>query len=143
MGIYVPGPVNGLGSGRANPNYRPDGACVLHADGFKGFLIFLVAAGIIVPLFHRRASARCSASCSSASRSGRSGSARSARQFPFLSYVTFDDPARAEPLAELGIIFLLFLLGLELSLQRLWQLRRYVLGVGLVQVVASALADRR
>ena len=56
------------------------------------------------------------------------------RNFPFLKYVTFDDPKRAEPLAELGIVFLLFLLGLELSLQRLWQLRRYVLGVGLVQV---------
>ncbi len=37
-------------------------------------------------------------------------------------------------------MFLLFLLGLELSLQRLWQLRRYVLGVGLVQVIASAWA---
>jgi len=54
--------------------------------------------------------------------------------YPFLRYVTLEDPKAAEPLAELGVVFLLFLLGMELSLSRLWQLRRYVLGVGLVQV---------
>ena len=43
-------------------------------------------------------------------------------------------------LAEFGIVTLLFLLGLELSLQRLWQLRRYVLGVGFAQVALSTLA---
>ena len=37
-------------------------------------------------------------------------------------------------------MFLLFLLGLELSLPRLWQLRRYVLGVGLVQVAICIVA---
>jgi K+:H+ antiporter len=42
--------------------------------------------------------------------------------------------------AEFGIIVLLFFLGLELSLQRLWQLRRYVLGVGLAQVLLSTFA---
>src|SRR5690348_3122819 len=35
---------------------------------------------------------------------------------------------------------MLFLLGLELSLQRLWQLRRYVVGVGLAQVLLTMLA---
>ena len=58
----------------------------------------------------------------------------------WLDYVTFDDPARGAVLAEFGIIILLFLLGLELSLERLWQLRRYVLGVGLAQVALSTLA---
>ena len=43
-------------------------------------------------------------------------------------------------LAELGIVFLLFLLGMELSMPRLWQLRRYVLGVGLIQVGCSIVA---
>ena len=33
-----------------------------HAEGFKGLVIFLVVAGIIVPLFHRAASAPCWAS---------------------------------------------------------------------------------
>ena len=43
-------------------------------------------------------------------------------------------------LAEAGIIVLLFLLGLELSLQRLWRLRRYVLGVGVAQGALTTLA---
>lgn len=43
-------------------------------------------------------------------------------------------------IAELGITLLLFVVGLELSPARLWQMRRDILGVGLVQVVASGLA---
>ncbi len=38
------------------------------------------------------------------------------------------------------MVFLLFVIGLEFSIDRLWAMRRYVLGVGSIQVVASALA---
>jgi monovalent cation:H+ antiporter-2, CPA2 family len=113
---------------------------VLHAEGLRGLLIFLVAAGIIVPLLHRLRVGTVLGFLLVGLALGPFGLGALAGQFPFLQYVTFDDPKRAEPLAELGIVFLLFLLGLELSLQRLWQLRRYVLGVGLVQVVVSAIA---
>ena len=58
------------------------------------------------------------------------GLGRLAEIYPWLRYVTFDEPERVAPFAELGIIFLLFLLGLEFRCERLWQLRRYVLGVG-------------
>jgi K+:H+ antiporter len=40
-------------------------------------------------------------------------------------------------LAELGIVFLLFMIGLELSIERLRVMRRYALGLGLTQVVLS------
>ena len=43
------------------------------------------------------------------------------------------------PFAELGVIFLLFLIGLEFSLDRLWAMRRTVLGIGSVQVFLSML----
>jgi monovalent cation:proton antiporter-2 (CPA2) family protein len=43
-------------------------------------------------------------------------------------------------LAELGVVFLLFVIGLEVSFERLWALRRFVFGLGFVQVVLSALA---
>ena len=39
-------------------------------------------------------------------------------------------PERAEPLAEIGVLFLLFLIGLEFSLDRLWSMRRMVFGTG-------------
>lgn len=43
-------------------------------------------------------------------------------------------------IAELGITLLLFLVGLELSPSRLWQLKQDIFGLGLLQVVACGLA---
>jgi monovalent cation:proton antiporter-2 (CPA2) family protein len=40
--------------------------------------------------------------------------------------------------AELGVVLLLFLVGLELEPHRLWQLRRSIFGMGATQVVATA-----
>jgi glutathione-regulated potassium-efflux system protein KefB len=40
--------------------------------------------------------------------------------------------------AELGVVFLLFVIGLELSPQRLWVMRRTVFGLGGAQVVLTA-----
>ena len=41
--------------------------------------------------------------------------------------------------AELGIAFLLFLVGLELSPRRLWDMRRAIFGLGMAQVVVTGL----
>ncbi|ABQ66376.1 sodium/hydrogen exchanger [Rhizorhabdus wittichii RW1] len=43
-------------------------------------------------------------------------------------------------IAELGIVLLLFLVGLELHPNRLWRLRRDIFGLGFVQVVACGVA---
>lgn len=43
-------------------------------------------------------------------------------------------------IAEYGIVILLFLVGLELSPSRLWQLRHDIFGLGLLQVVLCGLA---
>jgi CPA2 family monovalent cation:H+ antiporter-2 len=113
---------------------------VLHAEGLKGLLIFLAVAGIIVPLFHRARFGTVLGFLVAGVVLGPSGLGRLAETHPWIWYVTFDDPQRVAPLAELGIIFLLFIVGLELSLDRMWQLRRYVLGLGAVQVAASTVA---
>lgn len=42
--------------------------------------------------------------------------------------------------AELGIVMLLFLIGLEIRPQRLWTMRKMVFGLGLGQIVATAAA---
>jgi Kef-type K+ transport system membrane component KefB len=42
--------------------------------------------------------------------------------------------------AELGIVLLLFVIGLELQPSRLWVLRKSVFGLGSAQVLASAVA---
>src|SRR5688500_5712631 len=43
-------------------------------------------------------------------------------------------------LAELGVVFLLFVIGLELEPKRLWTMRAQLLGLGLSQVVGSVAA---
>ncbi len=43
-------------------------------------------------------------------------------------------------ISELGIVLMLFVIGLELSPQRLWVMRRLVFGLGSVQLAVSALA---
>jgi CPA2 family monovalent cation:H+ antiporter-2 len=113
---------------------------VLHAEGFKGFLIFLVAAGIIVPLFHRARLGAMLGFLIVGVIFGPYGLGSLTASHPWLWYITFDNPDRAAPFAELGIMFLLFLLGLELSVDRLWKLRRFVLGLGFAQMALTTVA---
>jgi CPA2 family monovalent cation:H+ antiporter-2 len=46
-------------------------------------------------------------------------------------------------LAEFGIVFLMFVIGLEFNLPKLQSMRRLVFGLGLSQVVLTILAARR
>jgi len=48
------------------------------------------------------------------------------------------DVETIDRLAELGVVFLLFSIGLELSLERLLAMRRQVFGLGLAQVAVTA-----
>ncbi len=113
---------------------------MLHIEGLKGLIIFLVVAGVIVPLFHRARIGTVLGFLIAGVVLGPHGLGRLGTNYQWLTYITFDDPERGAPLAEFGIIVLLFLLGLELSLQQLWQLRRYVLGVGVAQMALTTLA---
>jgi monovalent cation:H+ antiporter-2, CPA2 family len=49
------------------------------------------------------------------------------------------DIGATEVLAQLGVVFLLFSLGLELSIERITYLRSYVFGLGTAQLVVTAL----
>jgi monovalent cation:H+ antiporter-2, CPA2 family len=56
---------------------------------------------------------------------------------PGLSWVTITDAQNVAGIAELGIVFLLFLIGLELSFPRLSAMRRLVIGLGGLQVLLT------
>ncbi|NVP56241.1 monovalent cation:proton antiporter-2 (CPA2) family protein [Mycoplana rhizolycopersici] len=56
---------------------------------------------------------------------------------PILNYIR--DGEEILGVAELGIVFLLFLIGLELQPSRLWQMRREIFGLGSLQVVATGI----
>jgi monovalent cation:proton antiporter-2 (CPA2) family protein len=62
---------------------------------------------------------------------------RIAETWPWLGAFELEAREPARVLAELGIIFLLFVIGLEVSFERLWALRRFVFGMGLAQVALS------
>ena len=51
-----------------------------------------------------------------------------------------DSTATTTTLAELGVVFLLFTLGLEFALPRLIAMRREVFGLGFAQVAANTAA---
>lgn len=51
-----------------------------------------------------------------------------------------DNPENVARLSEMGVVMLLFVIGLELSPQRLWTMRRALFGVGSLQVGLTAVA---
>ena len=58
---------------------------------------------------------------------------------PPLEWVTISDERGLGAIAELGVVFLLFIIGLELSFKRLITMRRLVFGLGSAQVAISAI----
>ncbi len=50
----------------------------------------------------------------------------------------FTDPASILPIAELGVVMFLFIIGLEMRPSRLWALRRQIFGLGVMQLVLCA-----
>lgn len=105
---------------------------------FRELIVFLVAAGIVVPVFHRLRLSPVLGFLAVGLLIGPYGLALFADRLPWLAYVTIGDIAGVRLIAEFGIIFLLFMIGLELSLDRLWQMKRLVLGLGLAQVLIAA-----
>lgn len=61
-----------------------------------------------------------------------------AQTFPAASALSISSPEQVARLAEFGVVFLLFLIGLELSFERLMTMRRLVFGLGASQVIISA-----
>ncbi|PKQ05693.1 MAG: potassium transporter [Alphaproteobacteria bacterium HGW-Alphaproteobacteria-11] len=103
-------------------------------------VIFLVAAGVVVPLFHRLRISPVLGYLMVGGLIGPFGLALWADKLPVLSYAVISDLEGVQALAELGVIFLLFTIGLELSLDRLWAMRRLVFGLGSLQILITGTA---
>ncbi|MEM8876702.1 MAG: cation:proton antiporter [Pseudomonadota bacterium] len=111
----------------------------LHADWINEVMVFLVAASIAVPLFQRARLGSVIGFLIAGLIVGPFGLGRFTDVVPVFEYITIKDPDSVATLAELGVMFLLFTLGLEISLERLWEMRRMVFGIGGTQVFVSAL----
>ena len=105
---------------------------------YKEALIVLGAAGVVIPLFHRLRVSAVIGFMLVGVVVGPFGLASLAPHFPWLSAIVIADTASIEPIAELGVVLLLFMIGLELSFERLLLMRRLVFGLGGLQVFLSA-----
>ena len=107
-------------------------------SGFSDALVILGAAGIVIPAFARIRITPIIGFVLIGLLVGPSGLGALASAHPWLHYVTISKPEAVTPVAELGIVLLLFSIGLELSFRRLWSMRRIVFGVGAAELVGGA-----
>lgn len=109
-----------------------DGATALHDA-----LLILGAAGIVIPAFARVRITPVIGFILIGILTGPFGLARLSDDIPALKTFSITNPASIEPFAELGIVLLLFSIGLELSFARLKSMRRLVFGVGAAQLIGA------
>lgn len=105
-------------------------------------LVILGAAGIVIPVFARFRITPIIGFILIGIAVGPFGLGTLVPEVPWLRYITITDSGRLTPFADFGIILLLFAIGLELSFNRLWQLRKLVFGLGALEllIIGTALA---
>jgi CPA2 family monovalent cation:H+ antiporter-2 len=105
-------------------------------------LVILGAAGIVIPVFARFRITPIIGFILIGLLVGPFGLGSLVREHPWLVHVTITDPEALTPFADFGIVLLLFAIGLELSFNRLWEMRRLVFGLGALEllIIGSALA---
>lgn len=107
---------------------------------YKDLVLFLATAGIVAPLFKRLKFNPILGFLIAGVILGPFGLGSLTHAIPWLDYVTVDNPDEIAQLAEFGVVFLLFMIGLELSWERLRLMRKLVFGLGALQMVGCSLA---
>jgi K+:H+ antiporter len=101
---------------------------------YSDALVVLGTAGIVVPLLHRWGLSPVLGYLGAGALLGPLGLGSFISQVPLLYWFTVVDAKNVAGIAELGVVFLLFVIGLELSYERLMAMRRLVFGLGGLQV---------
>lgn len=98
-------------------------------------LVILGSAGIVIPVFARFRITPIIGFILIGVLVGPFGLGAMVDQYEWLYWITISDPGALVPFADFGIILLLFAIGLELSFNRLWQMRKLVFGLGSLELL--------
>lgn len=115
-------------------------AADINFDAYSDALLVLGTAGVAVPVARRLGISPVLGYLAAGALLGPVGLGTFKAYWPSLRWFTITDAANVSGIAELGVVFLLFLIGLELSFERLSTMRRLVFGLGGLQVVVSSAA---
>jgi monovalent cation:H+ antiporter-2, CPA2 family len=108
-------------------------------DGLSDALVILGAAGIVIPAFARFRITPIIGFLLVGVLVGPMALGGYAKDYPWLSWITISDTENIRLIGEYGVILLLFSIGLELSFQRLWRMRRQVFGLGAAELLGCGL----
>ncbi|WP_427914956.1 cation:proton antiporter [Ramlibacter sp. MMS24-I3-19] len=113
----------------------------MHGEGsvlyLRETLLFLALTGVLIPLLQRLRVNQVLGFLAAGTLLGPHGLGVLIDRVPSLAWLSFRGGEVMSVLAELGVIFLMFLIGLELSVSRIRELRRWVFGAGIAQVLLS------
>lgn len=112
-------------------------AAAINVDAYSDALVCLGTAGIVIPMLRRRGFSPVLGYLAAGALLGPLGLGSLTSSIPILYWVTVVDAKNVAGIAELGVVFLLFLIGMELSYERLKAMRRLVFGLGSLQIVIS------
>src|SRR4030095_3949687 len=110
----------------------------INIPGYRDHLVLVGTSGIVIPLVRRFGFNPVLGYLGAGAILGPLGLGSFIGQFPFLYWFTVVDARNVAGFADLGIVFLLFLIGMELSYERLKTMRRLVFGLGSLRIVFSA-----
>jgi CPA2 family monovalent cation:H+ antiporter-2 len=112
-------------------------ATQFNVAAYSDALVVLGTAGIVVPMVRRWGISPVFGYLAAGAVLGPLGLGSFMDAAPWLYWITVVDAKNVAGIAELGVVFLMFLIGLELSYQRLITMRRLVFGLGSLQVALS------
>jgi K+:H+ antiporter len=112
-------------------------ASTINIGAYSNALVVLGTAGIVVPILRRAGVNPILGYLGAGALLGPLGLGSLVQSFPPLFWVTVTEAKNVAGIAELGVVFLLFLIGLELTFNRLMTMRRLVFGLGGLQFLLT------
>jgi CPA2 family monovalent cation:H+ antiporter-2 len=114
-------------------------AASINFTGYSDALVLLGTAGVVVPIVRRFQISPVLGYLAAGAVLGPLGLGQLKDLNPLFHWITVVDAKNVQVIADLGVVFLLFLIGLEISYSRLLTMRRLVFGLGMSQVALCAI----